>query len=105
MSNRFNELRAQRLSIEGRGMLYTLLSVEGKLLNESLLPLLCGENWERLSQEILRCGIGRLELVDNKQRIWRFVHFAPPEERRRVYLREHKRKTRRKQHGQEAETV
>lgn len=98
---RFTELRAQRLSIKGRGVLFTLLSLEGKLVKESVLTHLCGGGWTEAAEEILRCGIGRLRCVDPKNKVWLFEHFAPPEERRRVYLREHKRKTRSREHGQE----
>lgn len=101
MSIPFNELRAQRLSVYGRGILFTLLSLEGKLVKESVLTALCGSHWTDAVAEIQRCGIGRLVRVDLKNNVYRFEHYVPPEERRRIYLREHKRKMRKKEKGQD----
>lgn len=102
MSSDFKELHAHRLSVTSRGVLWTLLNLEGLLIKESVLDTICPNAiWIQAAKEIRQCGIGRLDCVDQLQRVYRFVHFFTPEERRRIYQREHKQKSRKHQEDQD----
>ena len=84
----FLELRADRLSLAGRGALWTLLSFEGRRLSGALLVQILGPSWRGLAREIARSGIGSPREV--APAVWTFRHYPTPSDRRRASERRRK---------------
>lgn len=79
----FWELRCERLSVRGRGALWTVLAVEGQVLDGDAWVALMGPWWRDALGELAQEGLGRLVAVGGGG--WRFVRARGPEER----VREH----------------
>lgn len=92
--NLFLELRADRLSLEGRGTLWTLMSHEGQRLSEATLTLLLGQLWRSRALELTRSGIGVLQ--PKAPGIYVFRRFPTPFDRRREKERARQRRRNRK---------
>lgn len=92
----FWELRCERLSVVGRGLLWTLLALgEGSFRGETLVYL-AGPRWRLDAVELERMGVGRLVEVVRGGDVWRFDRFPVVEDR----LRERELERRRRVRGQ-----
>lgn len=59
----FWELRCERLSVAGRGALWTFLATDGQVLDGESLVYLLGPRWRELARELEVMGVGHLREV------------------------------------------
>ena len=88
----FWELRCERLSVAGRGALWTFLATEGQVLEGEALVYLLGPRWQGLARELEESGLGHLRAAGADR--WVFVRAPGVEERVRARELERRRRVR-----------
>lgn len=86
------ELRCERLSVEGRGALWTFLALEGQVLSGEGLFYALGPRWRGLVRELEEAGMGHLRPAGVDR--WVFVRTCGVEERVRARELERRRRGR-----------
>lgn len=88
----FWELRCERLSVAGRGVLWTFLATDGQVLDGESLVYLLGPRWRGLVRELEEAGMGHLRPAGVDR--WVFVRTCGVEERVRARELERRRRVR-----------